>query len=351
MDTSYIIFVFAQILGLISWVLLLYSYTREDIDNLLYIQILVCIFDVASYLLLGAWSGFLICFVELVKTILYYKTDKDRLIFKVSLIFYFLIGLLTIKAWYACLPVLGSIIDSFGVSRDSKTANICSIISNTLWTIYDILILSYIGAFNDIVVVICNIIVLFVGYKRLTAISKFRILKYRYLSKKMVDEIYKIDLNNFHKTWDKHYQLSIYRKNKDSLYIIEYKDKFIGYINYLSIDLHEYEKLKRIKTIPDKIDVNEVIPFKINKKNYILIESINIKHDYEKEKMVDLISNKIKSLIKNKHKRRIYIHGILGFALTNFEKDVYQKLNFKVVKKIDNFVIYELDEDLIKVVD
>lgn len=342
MDVNNVVFIIAQIFGLISWLLLLYSYTREDIDNLLFIQILVCVFDVLSYVMLGAYSGFLICLVELIKTILYYKTDKDNLIFKISLLFYFIIGLLTIKAWYACLPVLGSIIDSFGVSKDSKTANICSIFSNILWTIYDLLILSYIGAFNDIVVVICNLVVLFIGYRRLIHISKFRILKYNYLSKKVVDQIYNLDLKNYKKTWNKNYQMSIYKKNKDSLYIIEYKNKFMGYINYLNIDELEYEKIKRMRSFPNKLPLNDILPFKGNKKSYLLIESINIKKEYEKPETIDLICNKINSFIRIKRKKRVFIDNIIGFALTEFEKNIYEKLNFKYIRKIENIYIYEL---------
>jgi len=120
MDLKLIVIIIAQVFGIISWLLLMYSYTKEDIDELLFIQILVCLFDVISYLLLGADAGLLICFVELLKTILYYKTNKDREIFIGTIIAYFLISLLTIKSWYAILPVLGSLIDSYGTSKDSK---------------------------------------------------------------------------------------------------------------------------------------------------------------------------------------------------------------------------------------
>ena len=81
MEESLVIVIRAQVLGLISWLLLLYSYTKEDIDKLLYLQIFVAVFDVASYLLLGADAGMLICLIELIKSILYYKTDKDKMIF------------------------------------------------------------------------------------------------------------------------------------------------------------------------------------------------------------------------------------------------------------------------------
>ena len=351
MELSIIIIIVAQILGLISWILLLYSYTKEDIDELLFIQIFVAVFDVASYLLLGADAGLLICLVELIKTVLYYKTDKDRLIFRIGIICYILIGFLTIKHWYACLPVLASLIDSYGTSKDSKSANIASIISNLLWTIYDIIILSYIGAFNDIVVILCNISVLYLGYSRLMRISKFRIVKYNYLTKNTVDKIYKLDLKNYGEDnlWDKEYQLDVYKKNKDSFFAIKYKHEFVGYINYLNIISDEYNRLKSLRTMPDIIDLDAIIEFKRNKKSYLIIESINVKKEYEKDKTIELIDKKLKSFLKMKKNRKIYIHGIIGYAITNFENEVYKNLNFNKVKDLkDNITLYELDEEDIK---
>lgn len=351
MDLNLIIVIIAQVFGIISWLLLLYSYTKEDIDKLLYIQILVCLFDVISYLLLGADAGLLICLVELIKTILYYKTDKDRLIFRIGLVFYILISFLTVKSWITILPVLGSIIDSFGVSKDSKSANICSIISNTLWTIYDILILSYIGALNDVVVIICNISVLFLGYSRIMHIHKFRIVKYNYLTNRVIDKIYNLDKKTYGEdnTWDKDYQRKIYNKNNDSLYMIKYKHDIVGYLNYLNIVEDEYEKLKRIRKVPRLLDLDKIIEFKTNRKNYVLIESINIKKEYEKDETIELINKKLKSFLKLKHKRRVYISSILVLATSTFEKDLCEKLSLNKYKELeDNTYLYELTEDQIK---
>ena len=351
MDISLIIIIVAQIFGIISWLLLLFSYTREDIDELLFVQIGVCAFDVISYLMLGADAGLLICIVELVKTFLYYKTDKDKEIFIVSIFIYLLIGLLTIRHWYACLPVIGSLLDSFGASRDSKTANICSIVSNSLWTIYDILILSYIGAFNDIVVVLCNISVLFLGYSRLMHISKFRIVKYGYLTKKTIKKIQDLDAKNFGKenTWDYDYQKAVYRKNQDSLFVIKYKHELAGYLNYINVIPEEYERLRKARKMPEKLDLDKIIPFKSNKKTYLIFESINVKKEYEKDQTINLICRKIASFIKQKQRQRIYIHGILGYAMTEFEENVYISLGFRKVKELDErIILYELPEDDIK---
>ncbi|MBR2712638.1 MAG: YgjV family protein [Bacilli bacterium] len=350
MDLKLIIIIIAQVFGIISWLLLMYSYTKEDIDELLFIQILVCLFDVISYLLLGADAGLLICFVELLKTILYYKTNKDREIFIGTIIAYFLISLLTIKSWYAILPVLGSLIDSYGTSKDSKSANVCSIISNTLWTIYDLLILSYVGAFNDITVVLCNIGVIIFGYSKILNISKFRIVKCNSLTKDVLNKIHILDLNNYGKDnlWDNDYQKEIFKKNTDSLYVIKFKHDIVGYINYLNIDIEEYERIKRIKKY-HKLDINKINKFKSGKKSYLIMESINIKKEYEKEESIDLIYKKIKHLINIKHRQRIYIHGIIGIAINEFENSIYKKMDFNKIKDINNNIsLYELNEEQIK---
>ena len=351
METDLIIIIIAQVLGIISWLLLLYSYTKEDIDKLLFIQILVSVFDIASYLLLGADAGLLICAVELIRTILYYKTNKDNLIFIISMILYAVIALVTIKTWYAFLPILGSIIDAYGTSRDSKVANYCSIVSNTLWTIYDILILSYIGALNDIVVVICNICVLALGYSRLMHISKFRIVKYNYLTRKTVDQIYKMDFDNFgeENTWNREYQLEVYKRNKDSLYAIKYKNDFVGYINYLNVPEDEYQRLTRVRKMPNSFNLESIIPFKQGRKSYVIIETINVKKEYDKEQTVELITKKLIRFINAKYRQRIYVHGILGFALNDLEENIYKSMGFTKLKDLeDNIKLYELNEDDIK---
>lgn len=351
MDLSALIVIIAQILGLISWILLLVSYTKEDIDDLLLIQIFVAFFDVASYLLLGADAGLLICLIELIKTVLYYKTDKDDLIFRIGVIGYILVGILTVRHWYAILPVLGSLIDSYGTSKDSVKANMASIVSNLLWTWYDLIILSYIGAFNDIVVVICNVSVLLLGYSRIMKINKFRIVKYLYLNKQDLEDIYNLDAKNYGKEnlWNKKYQLAVYKRNNDSFFAIKYKHEFVGYINYLNIVPEEYERIKKLGTMPDTIDLNTIIQFKRNKKSYVLMECINVKKEYEKDQTIELINRKLKSFINLKHNRKIFIHGILGYGLSQFEKDTYSKLGFKKIKELkDNIDLYELSGDNLK---
>ena len=179
-------------------------------------------------------------------------------------------------------------------------------------------------------------------------ISKFRIVKYNHLTKKTIDKIYNLDKKNYgeEKTWDKEYQKDIYNKNTDSLFIVTYKHELVGYINYLNIEKEEYERLKKIRKLPNILDLNKIIKFKKNRKNYLLIESINIKKEYEKEKTIELIHKKIKSFINKKYRQNVLINSILFFATSNFEKEIceYMKLN-KIKKLDDNTYIYELIEE------
>ena len=346
-----LIFIAAQICTAIGWGFLVFSYTREDIDDLLKAQIAVCVFDIAAYILLGADAGLLICFFELVKTILYYKTNKDKLIFWLSLIVYTVIAILTVREWFAILPILGSAIDSFGASRDSKTANICSIISNTLWAIYDVMILSYVGALGDSAVVLCNIGVLLFGYSRLMHISKLRVVKYSYLSSKTLNKIHDLDEKNFgaDNSWDKEYQLKAYKKNDDSFFAIKYKHDLVSYINYFNLEPEEYEHLKRVRKMPERVNLDKVIEFKMRRKAYVFIESVNVRKEYEKEQTTELIRKKLASFVKAKWRQQVYIHGLLGYAMSDYEKELYQSIGFTKVKVFeDESALFELEESKIK---
>ena len=99
----------------------------------------------------------------------------------------------------------------------------------------------------------------------------------------------------------------------------------------------------KLELLLNKINLDNVLEFKKNKKSYIFIESINIVKQYENEKTIELIDKKLKSFLKMKHNRKIYVHGILGNALTDFEKKTYEKMGLSQLTESDNKVLYELD--------
>ncbi len=84
----------------------------------------------------------------------------------------------------------------------------------------------------------------------------------------------------------------------------------------------------------------------LNKKNYIIIDSINVLPKYEKDVIIIQTSNKIEKLIKQKYRNRIYIHGIIAYAMTDFEEKVLLATGFRKIKDVeDNIMLFELSKE------
>lgn len=348
-----IAFILAQVFAILGWLFLLFSYYREDIQKLLFIQIIAAIFDTASYALLGADAGLLICGFELVKAILYYKTDKDNLIFLVSLPVY------AVVAWFSCqeeglialLPIIGSVIDGFALTRNKTFATVGGIISSILWVIYDIVILAYSAAATDSIMIISNIFVLILGYSHILRINKLHIVRCRYISRRIYSNIVSLDRNTFSEEylWSFDQHKDIFNTNSNIILLIKDKKKTIGYVNYIVISEEKYNRIKRAQTFYHSLNSADIAQFGKRRKNYVLIESIAIKKAYESSKMEDFIIKRLKTEFRNKSKQGYHIHGIISAGVSDLEKNVLKNIGFNHLKDYhDKEELYELDEKAIK---
>ena len=154
------IFIFAQIIGLISWGLLVYSYYKKNIDDILLIQVIGGIFEIIHYFLLGAFSGLVVVILELIRDYSYYKTDYDKYIFIISLPVYFFIGYFSYNHLIDLLPVIASTIDGYALTNKKSIAIIGSIINNSLWFIYDVYCMSIVGVIAELLFIISNIYII-----------------------------------------------------------------------------------------------------------------------------------------------------------------------------------------------
>jgi hypothetical protein len=110
--------------------------------------------------LLGAYSGLFICIFEVFRDSLYYKTDKDDIIFIVSVPIYILYGLITYSGLVELLPIFSSTIDGYTLTKKKKIVVFGAIVSYTIWVIYDLAVKSYSGALTDGIVVLSNLSIL-----------------------------------------------------------------------------------------------------------------------------------------------------------------------------------------------
>lgn len=344
-----VIFILAQIFAFLGWIFLLYSYYKDDIQKLLRIQILAAIFDTLSYVLLGGQSGALICGFELIKTVLYYKTDKDKFIFLATLPIYGLIAFSSFQeeGLIALLPVIGSVIDGYVLTRNKTIATVGSIVASILWIIYDIAILAYSAALTDSILVFSNLFVLFLGYSRILHIDKLHVIRCRYLSRRICANIIALDREAYSEEylWSVDHQRDIFKVNTDSIMLIREKKKTVGYINYIAITADKYQQMKRAKVYSNDLNTADVILLRKRRKNYLLIESINVEKSYESKKMIDFIKRRLRIYINNKQKQGFRIHGVLCVGVSDFEKDFLKNTDFIHIKDYrDGEKLYELDE-------
>jgi len=333
-----ILVILAQVAAIIGWLLLVYSYYKNDIDELLFVQIISSIFYCISYFLLGATSGLIVCFIELLKCIGYYKTDKDNFIFLITLPIYILISIFTYDGFISLLPIIGSLIDGFSLTKNKNVATIGSIISNMLWLIYDIIILAFVAALTDGVLVVSNCLLLLFGYSRLIKTNKLTIILSRGFNKNIHKAIHDLDVSNYGEeyTWSFDYEKNINNKNNDSMLIIKYNNNIVGYLNYFVLSENEYLKIINSEEIVKEYDLNNIIKYRKNRKNYLVIDSINIKSQFQNHVSVDLIIKKLKKIIRKKYNEGYKIESIISVAFNKFEENVLKQAGFDKYKEYSN---------------
>ena len=123
-----IIYYVGQLCAFLACILLLISYHAKRENKVILYQILSSILYIVNYFCLGAITGLWISLFELVKSIGYYKTDKDKYIFLYSLPIYLIIIYFTGFNILTILAVLGSLIDGYVLLKNKKTMVIGGII-------------------------------------------------------------------------------------------------------------------------------------------------------------------------------------------------------------------------------
>ena len=151
-------FWFIQLIGLVAWLMLVASYYREDTNKILVFQTIGTALYCLHYYLLGAYSGLFICFFEVVRDYLYYRTDWDDYIYKGSVPVYIIYAGISFTGIVDLLPICSSLLDGFSLTKKKNIVVIGAIISYTLWVIYDIFVMSYSGAVTDGLVVVSNVL-------------------------------------------------------------------------------------------------------------------------------------------------------------------------------------------------
>lgn len=333
-----LIFILAQVFGVIAWFLLAISYYRENTKRILYVQLLSMFFYSLNYLFLGAFVGIIVILIELIRDYAYYKTDKANLIFLCSIPFYLLLAYFARGNLIWLLPIIAGAFEGFTLTKKKYVVVTGALLVYTLWIIYDIAVMSYTGAVTDAMIVGSNLFII-IGYIiRVKRIKDFKVISNHHIDKDTFESIYSLDKSNYDKKilWDSKYQEDLYNRNKASFTFIKYKNEILGYVNYLVLDKEEFNEIVTLSNLKINYDKEDILTYKLDSDNYVIIDSIVINPDYENKKAVKLFANAIKDYFKTILKQGYKISDIIAVGVTDFEKDVLKACSFEEVKKLQH---------------
>lgn len=329
--------IYGEICGVLGWAINLVSYHRNNLNKLLFMQILASIFFCLGYFLLGAYSGLFICFLEMVKMYAHYKSDKDDLIFLISLPFYALIAILTCHEPLDYVPVIASLIDAYTISKTLKTAVFGGFLSYSLWFVYDMFVLAYASALTDAFIVLSNVSLLVsfvIGYfkSKDVKISDDKTLLEKKCETSKTIELSKLKHRN---VWP-----ILYKRNRNT--------KIIGYVSYEVITEDRYNKIYESKKIEPEEEIKRIKKLSKSRKNFIQIDDIFVEKKFQNKIVKEKIKRKLKRTLNRTLKNGYEIDAVIAIVLSDFEKELLDELSFdKVIKYDSNTSLLSLNQNQI----
>lgn len=327
-------FILAQISGFLAWVALLISYYRKNTNKILVFHILSIVFYLLNYVFLGAWAGIFIIAVELIRDSLYYKTDKDNLIFLSTIPIYILLFIIYRNDFVELIPIAASLLEGFTLTKKKIIVVPGALIVYSMWVIYDISVGAYTGALTDGLIVISNLGILINMIKGYKKVDEFKISSRFSITKDSIEQIdlLKKDIYAKEILLSDSYEEKLYNKNHNNLVFIKYKKELKGYFTTISITKDTFTKILEIDELKNGY---EQIILNSNNGKILLIDSIVLKEKYQNKKSKELITKNIIKLINNNK-----YNNIILLASTEFEKEISEDLELKKLKELNDDSIF-----------
>lgn len=335
-------FYFAQIFGILAWIILIISYWKSGSSKILYLQIISCIFFSLNYFMLGAYTGLFIVLFEIVRDYLYIKIKSSDKVFKYSIPFYIFIAILSYSNIYSIFCVLASLCDSYALSKKDNRTVVYGIITYLFWIIYDISFGSYGTVVMEVFIIISNLIFLYNSYSVYLRSDGLRVEKGLSITDNMLKIFNSLDKDNYnnHFLWSIGKEKEIIRNNKSDYIFIYDSNEIVGYVNFIRITNSKYEDI----TCGDiRIRYSDIKKFTKKTGNYININSISIKNIYKNDRVKKLVIDAVKGYLVRKYKYGYKISGIISVGLDNFECSVLEGSGFRKERN-KKYNIYTLED-------
>ena len=157
-------YIFAQILGFIAFLVSLYAYQRIKKKDILLCMVISNIIKLFHYLMLGAYSGCITKVIAIFRDIFIVLKEKNKRLSSVLFLIIFIliyigVSIYTFTNILSLFPLVAAIIYIIPTwLGNSKTVKKTALFCYILWLIYNIYVLSIAGVIANIVSIISIII-------------------------------------------------------------------------------------------------------------------------------------------------------------------------------------------------
>lgn len=166
LTTSYII---SQILTIIMYGLLAWSYYAKDRKMVLVLSFLSLIANAVAYILLHAYTGLAMCIVALIRNVLFLidekkngkreNTEKKDIIILILLYVISIVSaVFTYEGIFSLLSVAATMLYTYSVwQKKTIVYKLLGIPIGILWVLYNLYVVSFFGVILEGVLLICSI--------------------------------------------------------------------------------------------------------------------------------------------------------------------------------------------------
>ncbi|MBQ3145726.1 MAG: YgjV family protein [Clostridia bacterium] len=139
-------YILSQILVIIYYLIYSSTFNLKDSNKILIYGIIATIISSISYLLLNAYTGMAMCFVAIIRNLLFTKNKKNVLNLVLILLLTLIASIFTFNSYFCLFNIIATLIYTYALwQKNTKIYKMLGIIVNGLMIIYNIYIKSVLG--------------------------------------------------------------------------------------------------------------------------------------------------------------------------------------------------------------
>lgn len=152
-------YIISQILVIIYYLIYSGTFHLKDSNKILIFGIIATIISSISYVLLNAYTGMAMCFVAIIRNLLFQKNKRNTLGLYLIFILTLIASIFTFNSYFCLFNIVATLIYTYALwQKNTKTYKLLGIIVNGLMIVYNIYIKSIFGVILISIALISSIV-------------------------------------------------------------------------------------------------------------------------------------------------------------------------------------------------